>query len=125
LNNWAVGWVDWNILLDMQGGPNHLGGHGSPPIFGDIDAQKLLYEPTYYYLGHFSRYIPPGSLILNTTVSNEYLLSAVSAKTPTGDFVVVVQNQIDMPQDYILQHGNKFAHYTAPGHSIQTLVYHM
>ena len=24
LNNWVQGWTDWNIVLDTQGGPNHL-----------------------------------------------------------------------------------------------------
>jgi len=125
LNNWAVGWVAWNIILDAQGGPNHLNGHGDAPIIADLDAQKLIYEPEFFYLGHFSRYITPDSLILNTTVSNLYLLSAVAAITPTGDIIVVLQNQNDTPLSYILQHGSKCAQTIIPGHSIQTLVYHM
>ena len=25
LLHWCTGWVDWNLILDVTGGPNHLG----------------------------------------------------------------------------------------------------
>jgi glucosylceramidase len=59
LNNWVGGWTDWNIVLDMQGGPNHLGNWCDAPIIADTSAGKLHYQPMYYYLGHFSRFLPP------------------------------------------------------------------
>jgi len=126
LNNWAIGWVGWNILLDMEGCPCHINGeHGAAPIFADLDAQKISYEPSYYYMGHFSRYISPDSMILESLVSNEYLLLALAAVTPNGDIVVVVLNQNATPMHYYLQHGDNYAQNTIPGHGIQTLVYHM
>lgn len=45
LNAWAVGWTDWNLVLDMQGGPNHLQNWCDAPIMADVDKQivrKLL-----------------------------------------------------------------------------------
>ena len=35
LNHWTVGWIDWNLLLDEHGGPNHVGNHCSAPILAD------------------------------------------------------------------------------------------
>ncbi|KAI9140764.1 glycoside hydrolase [Paraphysoderma sedebokerense] len=58
LNNWAVGWVDWNFVLDLQGGPNHESNFCDAPIIADIEKQKLHYQPMYYHLAHFSRFIP-------------------------------------------------------------------
>ncbi len=69
LENWAVGWTDWNIVLNPQGGPNHVSNFCNAPIIADSNAQTLTYQPAYWYLGHFSRFLPPGSVRLQTTVS--------------------------------------------------------
>ena len=31
LNHWAVGWTDWNLLLNDKGGPTHVSHHTTPP----------------------------------------------------------------------------------------------
>ncbi len=69
LQNWAVGWTDWNIVLNPQGGPNHVSNFCNAPIIADPVAQTLQYQPAYWYLGHFSRYLPPGSVRLQTQVT--------------------------------------------------------
>jgi hypothetical protein len=53
------GWTDWNIVLDMEGGPNHLGNFCDAPILADTRNGTLHFQPMYYYLGHFSRFLPP------------------------------------------------------------------
>jgi len=122
LNNWSVGWTDWNVLLNLQGGPNHVNNLCGAPVHADLRAQRLLFEAPYYYMGQISRYITPGSVILKTTVSANSL-SAVSALTTDGITVVVVQNRNNNAETYTLQDGDKFASITAPAHSIQTLTY--
>ncbi|RZK11271.1 MAG: glycosyl hydrolase, partial [Flavobacterium sp.] len=47
-NNGTVAWTDWNILLDQQGGPNHVGNFCFAPIHGDTDKGELIYTPSYY-----------------------------------------------------------------------------
>jgi len=122
LNNWAVGWTDWNILLNTQGGPNHLQGFCDAPIIADTNAQKLTYEPSYYYMGQFSRFISSGSVVVNTAISGGNLW-AVSAVTSDGKVVVVVQNRNNNAIQYTLQDGNRYANIMSPAHSIHTLVY--
>jgi glucosylceramidase len=56
-NNGTVGWTDWNILLDQNGGPNHVGNFCFSPIHGDTRTGALIYTPSYYYIGHFSKFI--------------------------------------------------------------------
>jgi glucosylceramidase len=57
-NPWSMilimeqGWTDWNILLDQNGGPNHVGNFCFSPIHGDTRT-GLIYTPSYYYIGHF------------------------------------------------------------------------
>jgi len=60
-NRWCVGWIDWNLLLDEQGGPNHVGNFCSAPILGDTKQDQVLFQSSYYYIGHFSRFVKPGA----------------------------------------------------------------
>ncbi len=60
LNRWTVGWVDWNLVLDEQGGPNHVGNYCSAPIIADTQVCSLAgvtFNPSYYAIGHFARFI--------------------------------------------------------------------
>ena len=44
LNRWTVGWLDWNLILDESGGPNHVGNLCSAPIIvknNDIFCKEL------------------------------------------------------------------------------------
>ena len=61
LNRWTVGWIDWNLLLDHRGGPNHVGNLCSAPILANAAGTGLLHQSSYWYLGHFARFIRPGA----------------------------------------------------------------
>jgi len=115
LNNWAIGWVHWNAL----------GTRADAPIQADIDAQKLFLQPMYWYIGQFSKYITPGSTVLNSYIYDDTVLQVVSVLTKDGKTVVVVLNRNDFEVTYTLQDGNKAASVTSPPHSIQTLIYTM
>jgi glucosylceramidase len=68
-NNWVVGWVDWNLLLDHTGGPNHLGNHCDAAIIIDETEKDYFIQPMYYFIQHFSKFVPPGSRRIHTQVS--------------------------------------------------------
>lgn len=53
--------IDWNVLLDSNGGPNHLGNMCDAPLIADADLGVVYRHPQYFYLGHFSKFIPRGS----------------------------------------------------------------
>ena len=59
LNRWTVGWIDWNLLLDETGGPNHVGNFCSAPMLADTAARQLLPQSSYFYIGHFARFVRP------------------------------------------------------------------
>ena len=73
LRYWAVGWTDWNLVLSPSGGPNHLKNlcdaniiadpeYLVPRVPGTPEAKSaLIMQASYYFMGHFSRYFPPGS----------------------------------------------------------------
>uniref|UniRef100_A0AAV1UXJ2 Ricin B lectin domain-containing protein n=1 Tax=Peronospora matthiolae TaxID=2874970 RepID=A0AAV1UXJ2_9STRA len=69
LNNYVAGWVDWNLLLDHTGGPNHKGNNCDAPIILTKDGKDFSIQPMYYFIQHFSKYIPVGSRRVKTEVS--------------------------------------------------------
>lgn len=121
-NNGTVGWTDWNILLDQRGGPNHVGNYCFAPIHGDTDAGELIYTPTYYYIGHFSKFIRPGAKRISTVSSRSHLLSTTFVNEDQS-MVSVVMNQSDEAIDYKLYVGAAQAiSLNIPAHAIQTIV---
>lgn len=56
-----TGFLDWNILLDSKGGPNHVGNYCNAPMMYDKETNSLDVKFSYYYIGHFSRFIKPGA----------------------------------------------------------------
>ena len=119
LNNWAEGWTDWNLLLDETGGPNHVRNFCNAPIIADTAKDKLLYQSSYYYMGHFARFIRPGDRrILATTTLDE--LEATAAAASDGTVTVVVLNRSDKKLSYLLKCAGRAARASSPAHSIVT-----
>nr|WP_314897539.1 glycoside hydrolase family 30 protein [uncultured Flavobacterium sp.] len=121
-NNGTVGWTDWNILLDQNGGPNHVGNFCFAPIHADTNSGELIYTPSYYYIGHFSKFIRPDAKRVSTAVSRSSLLSTSFLNTD-GKMVTVVMNQSDKEITYNLIIASEKTVVVIPAHGIQTLVY--
>mgnify|MGYP002130004294 CR=1 FL=1 len=68
-NNGSVGFTDWNVLLDETGGPNHVGNFCFAPVHVDTTNGQLIYTPSYYYIGHFSKYIRPNAKRISSVAS--------------------------------------------------------
>jgi glucosylceramidase len=121
-NAGVVGWTDWNILLDETGGPNHVGNFCFAPIHADTTTGELIYTPTYYFLGHFSKFIKPGAKRVSTTVSQSFLLAA-SFMNPDGSVATVILNKTDKPIGFSFYVGDQEAEWSIPARAIQTVVY--
>jgi glucosylceramidase len=121
-NNGTVGWTDWNILLDENGGPNHVGNFCFAPVHANTKTGELTYTPSYYYIGHFSRFIRPNAVRVSTTASFSALIST-SFRNVNGIMATVVMNKSDKDIPYNLYVGKFTAAIKIPAHTIQTLVY--
>jgi glucosylceramidase len=121
-NNGTVGWTDWNILLDQNGGPNHVGNFCFAPIHADTNTGELIYTPSYYYIGHFSKFIQKDAKRVSTSVSRSDLLST-SFINVDGKMVTVVLNQTNKSVTYNLIVASEKSIVVIPAHGIQTLVY--
>lgn len=112
---------DWNVLLDMSGGPNHKGNYCDAPIMADIVAGELKYNLSYSYIRHFSRYIRPGAVRIGTTCYDNDL-GFCAALNPDGSIAAVALNTSDEEKRGFVRLHGKLAEAVFPGHSISTLL---
>lgn len=120
-NNGTVGWTDWNILLDEKGGPNHVQNFCFAPIHADLTKNELIYTPSYYYIGHFSKFIKPNAKRIATS-SSRSTLESTSFKNPDGQIITVVMNKTDLAIKYKTILKDKEVIQEIPAHGIQTLL---
>ncbi|MEQ9455208.1 MAG: glycoside hydrolase family 30 protein [Phycisphaeraceae bacterium] len=120
LNRWTEGWIDWNLLLDETGGPNHVNNLCSAPILYDRPAGVMKLQSSYHYLGHFSRFIQPGATRIGCDVSHADL-PATAVENPDGSLAVVILNTGEYALSYRLELDGRFAAGSVPAHGIQTL----
>ncbi|NNE02860.1 MAG: glycoside hydrolase family 30 protein [Eudoraea sp.] len=92
MNNWVDGWIDWNMVLDKQGGPNWFKNWCVAPVIVDPENDEVYFTPIYYTLAHFSKYIRPGAERIGFTNSDDALM-VTAAKNKDGSIAVVVFNQ--------------------------------
>lgn len=121
-NNGTVGWTDWNILLDENGGPNHVGNFCFSPIHANTVTGELIYTPSYYFIGHFSKFIQNGAKRISSTSSRSQLITT-SFLNKDGKVVTVVMNLSSKKVVYNLCVGTNASEVIIPARGIQTLVY--
>jgi len=134
LNNGCTGWIDWNIALDMRGGPNHVGNFCDAPILVDTDSGKIHYQSSYYYIGHFSRFIKPQARRVDISV-NSYMTPATvdgrmgnmmeccAFRNNDNSLVLVVMNRTEADMVYELCiTDNEITVLKCPPRGIQTVI---
>lgn len=88
------GYIDWNLILDQKGGPNHVENYCDAPIMCDVQKDTIDVKLSYYYIGHFSRFIKPGAkrMLVSSFHKN---IEAVGFVNPDGEKIVVALNTSD------------------------------
>ncbi|MDD4816640.1 MAG: glycoside hydrolase family 30 protein [Victivallaceae bacterium] len=121
LNRHTVGWVDWNLMLDDQGGPNHVGNFCSAPIMIDPANDRYMLQSSYYYIGHFSRYIARGAKRI-LCVTTRDAIEAAAFVNPDGGRVAVLLNRGNEKFNCQFKEGDMAAAVELPAHSIVTVL---
>lgn len=122
LNSGTNAFIDWNIMLDHEGGPNHKKNFCNSPCMLNEDASDYIKNLTYYYIGHFSKYIQIGAeRIAYSKYTDKLELTAF--KNPDNSIIVVIMNKFDWNIDYNIWINDKLIHDTAESHSIATLIF--
>ena len=121
LNRYTVGWIDWNLLLDERGGPNHVGNYCSAPIIVNTKTQDLLYQSSYFYLGHFSRFFSRGDKIVQCENTTSQLLS-LSGINKNDKLTTTIMNKEEYSIPFLYDNGSEKKSYSIPPRSIITII---
>ncbi|MFL3015540.1 MAG: glycoside hydrolase family 30 protein [Candidatus Neomarinimicrobiota bacterium] len=121
LNRYTVAWIDWNLLLDERGGPNHVGNYCSAPIIVNTKTQELLYQSSYFYLGHFSRFFSRGDKIIECENTSNQLLS-LSGINKNARLTTTIMNKEKDSIPFLYDNGSDKKSYSIPPRSIITII---
>ncbi|HHV50393.1 MAG TPA: glucosylceramidase [Clostridiales bacterium] len=114
--------IDWNIVLNENGGPNHAENFCDAPVICNTKEGTYEVKLPYYYLGHFSRFIPRGSRRIAVSSYTDKL-EVVGFETPEAERVLVVLNRTDASVPYIIRENGMLCEIMIEPHSIQSAIY--
>ncbi|MFT4848090.1 MAG: glucosylceramidase [Sediminicola sp.] len=121
LNNWVDGWIDWNMVLDRQGGPNWFKNWCVAPIIVDPEADEVYFTPIYYTMAHFSKYIRPGAKVIAIENPDKDLM-ITAAKNSDKSIAVVLFNEGDVAKSFTLNLNEKYIDIKISAQAIQSIL---
>ena len=121
MNNWVNGWIDWNMVLDKQGGPNWFKNWCVAPVIVDPENDEVYFTPLYNVMEHFSKFIRPRAVRIRFKNSDDQLM-VTAAQNPDGTIAVVILNQTTMPKSLTIKLHNKVTKIDINGEALQTVM---
>jgi glucosylceramidase len=126
----ASAWIYWNAILDETGGPWAIS-----PVHGDPDpniqhpvvivnkkTHEISYTGTYYYLAHFSKFVRPGAVRVQTNGTTEGV-RVMAFQTPENGIVTQLLNSLDKKAVVNLMFRGRMLHLPLPAKSITTVAW--
>lgn len=143
LNHWSTGWIDWNLALDFEGGPNHVGNFCDAPVLVNEKKRTFLFQTSYYYIGHFSKFIRPGAVRIGEKITAPQTATPIATdpsnssapttspalsapetaafRNPDGSFVLVALNTQERSLPYEVELQGYTLEFKLPPRGIQTI----
>jgi glucosylceramidase len=123
LNNQVDGWIDWNMVLDRQGGPNWFKNWCTAPVIVDPEADQMYFTPLYYTMAHFSKFIRPGAVRIGFENADPTLL-VTAAQNPDGSIALVLFNPTEQEKHIAFTLENQTNTVKISEKAIQTILIH-
>ncbi len=117
-NNGCNAYLDWNIMLDENGGPCHV----KNPVKSSLILKNDNYikTPIYYYLFHISHFVEENMDVVECQVSNPKI-KAVAFKD-NKQLIIVIMNNKGGSSEYNILINNEKVYDMINAHSIITYV---
>ncbi len=122
INNEVEGWIDWNMVLDRQGGPNWFENWCVAPVIVDPDKDEVYFTPLYHVMAHFSKFIRPGAKRIDYKINEDADLLVTAATNPDGSHIVIVFNTSKKLKNFELQLGNQSSVVSISPQALQSIV---
>ncbi|XP_055906513.1 lysosomal acid glucosylceramidase-like [Eupeodes corollae] len=86
------GYIDWNMILNEEGGPTYIKNYLHAAIIAnETSGQEIYKQPIFYAIGHFSKFLPEGSIRIDAKHSNKDL-DCASFERPDGRIALILSN---------------------------------
>lgn len=121
LNNWVDGWVDWNMVLDKQGGPNWFKNWCTAPVIADPEKDEIYFTPLYYTMAHFSKFMRPGAVRIGCKLNDKDLL-ATAVNNPDGSIAFVLFNPTEQVKNITIQLNKSAKNISISAKALQTVI---
>jgi glucosylceramidase len=121
LNNWVDGWVDWNMVLDTQGGPNWFKNWCVAPVIVDPEKDEVYFTPLYYTMAHFSKFMRPGAIKIGCEINSKDVV-ATAVQNPDGSIAVAIFNPTESKQTIDIKLSNKNTIISIDAKALQTII---
>jgi glucosylceramidase len=130
LENGASAWIYWNMILDETGGPWAVSVvHGNPDpneqhpvVIINRKNKQITYTGLYYYLAHFSKFVRPGAVRVQTSGSAQRV-RAISFATADGSISSQLINSRKEDTEVNLAYQGREVHLVLPAISITTVMW--
>lgn len=113
---------DWNLLLDEAGGPNHVKNFCAAPIMCTEDELGIEKRLSYYYIGHFSKYIKEGAYCIGISRYTTKI-DACAFLNPDNERVVILMNGTEYAMNVTIREGSIGKDLELQSHTITTINY--
>lgn len=111
---------DWNLVLNEEGGPNHVGNFCEAPYLYDVHKHELTERSTLSYIRHFSKYIRPGAVrIAFSRYTTD--LEVTAFQNPDGSLAAVILNRTDKPRRFVIRLNGMAASLSIEARAIMTV----
>ena len=121
LNHWVTGHIDWNFVLDSEGGPTHVSNFAGSPILVDLEKGDVYYTPVYYIFRQLSRSLRPGDVVLGIEQAEDADVLALATRKPDGSYVINAVNTGHEEKTFALRIGEYEAIVTLPADALETI----
>jgi len=108
MNNWGVGALKWNLVLNQEMGPQN---HGCNDCLGlaviNTENGQITFNEDFYAVGYFSSHVRPGAVCVNTTISgnNNAEVMASAFRNPDNTYALIVLNPSLQPVTFLVKWG--------------------
>ena len=89
LNEGMNTFLDWNLILNEEGGPNHVGNFCDAPYLFDRDSKELKESNILGYLWHFTHFLEPGAVRIGVSRYTDKLEVTAFEKDDKITFVIL------------------------------------
>lgn len=121
LNHNMTGWIDWNMVLNTRGGPNHARNFCLAPILVDSGHDAVYITPLYYAVAHVSKFVRPGAVRIAISGHDDDFM-ATAFKNPDSSIALVVFNLLKADKNYTIDVNGRTETIAIPGQALHSIV---